>query len=117
MNGRHLPSVPQHAPPPEFGRSPQRGVSTSGNDNSDDGRDHWPYCYTGLIAGAGIKRGYVHGASDRNGAYPDRDAVTLDDLAATMYSLLGIAPDTEIRDHIDRPLPIAAGRVIHNIIA
>ena len=32
----------------EFGRSPQRGVSTSGNDNNDDGRDHWPYCYTGV---------------------------------------------------------------------
>ncbi len=41
----------------EFGRSPQRGVSTSGNENSDDGRDHWPYCYTAVIAGAGIKRG------------------------------------------------------------
>src|SRR5262249_22309541 len=37
----------------EFGRSPLRGVSTSGNTNSADGRDHWPYCYTGIIAGAG----------------------------------------------------------------
>ena len=44
----------------EFGRSPQRGVSTSGNSNSDDGRDHWPYCYTACIAGGGVKRGYVH---------------------------------------------------------
>src|SRR5207244_12672365 len=44
----------------EFGRSPQKGVSTSGNTNSADGRDHWPYCYTSVIAGAGIKRGYVH---------------------------------------------------------
>ena len=43
----------------EFGRSPQRGVSTSGNGNSDDGRDHWPYCYTAVVAGAGIKRGFV----------------------------------------------------------
>src|SRR5262249_23589049 len=38
----------------EFGRSPQRGVSTSGNENQDDGRDHWPYCYTACIAGAGV---------------------------------------------------------------
>ena len=38
----------------EFGRSPQRGVSTSGNNNSDDGRDHWPYCYTSVVAGAGV---------------------------------------------------------------
>jgi hypothetical protein len=43
----------------EFGRSPQRGVSTSGNANNDDGRDHWPYCYTAVMAGAGIKRGQV----------------------------------------------------------
>ena len=41
----------------EFGRSPQRGVSTSGNGNSDDGRDHWPYCYTACLAGAGIQAG------------------------------------------------------------
>src|SRR5678815_2119762 len=40
----------------EFGRSPERGVSTSGNSNSADGRDHWPYCYSSIIAGAGIKR-------------------------------------------------------------
>src|SRR5579871_1941218 len=51
----------------EFGRSPQRGVSTSGNENQDDGRDHWPYCYTGVIAGAGVHRGHVHGKSDRTG--------------------------------------------------
>src|SRR5205085_2611164 len=48
----------------EFGRSPVRGVSTSGNANQDDGRDHWPYCYTCCIAGAGIKRGVVYGKSD-----------------------------------------------------
>src|SRR5205807_8613777 len=41
----------------EFGRSPIRGVSTSGNSNTDDGRDHWPYCYTAVIAGAGARRG------------------------------------------------------------
>ena len=56
----------------EFGRSPQRGVSTSGNGNSADGRDHWPYCYTGLIAGGGIKRGYVYGKSDKTGSRPGR---------------------------------------------
>ncbi len=56
----------------EFGRSPQRGVSTSGNDNNDDGRDHWPYCYTGVIAGAGVKRGFVYGKSDKTGVGPAR---------------------------------------------
>ena len=54
----------------EFGRSPQRGVSTSGNGNSDDGRDHWPYCYTAVVAGAGMKRGYVHGKSDKTASAP-----------------------------------------------
>ena len=52
----------------EFGRSPQRGYSTSGNNNSDDGRDHWPYCYTALVAGAGTKRGFVYGISDNTGS-------------------------------------------------
>ncbi len=54
----------------EFGRSPQKGVSTSGNGNSADGRDHWPYCYTSVVAGGGIKRGYVHGKSDKTGSAP-----------------------------------------------
>ena len=54
----------------EFGRSPQKGVSTSGNRNSSDGRDHWPYCYTSIIAGAGVRRGYVRGKSDKTGSSP-----------------------------------------------
>ncbi len=55
----------------EFGRgAPRKGVSTSGNGNSADGRDHWPYCYTSVIGGAGIKRGYVHGKSDKTGSAP-----------------------------------------------
>ena len=57
----------------EFGRSPQKGVSTSGNGNSADGRDHWPYCYTAVIAGAGIKRGYVHGKSRQDRLGPARE--------------------------------------------
>src|SRR4029078_2052210 len=48
----------------EFGRSPRLGVSTSGNVNVPDGRNHWPYCYTALLAGAGIKRGALYGKSD-----------------------------------------------------
>ena len=59
----------------EFGRSPEKGVSTSGNGNSADGRDHWPYCYTAVVAGAGIKRGYVHGKSDKTGSAPVEDPV------------------------------------------
>ena len=43
-----------------------------GNGNSDDGRDHWPYCYTAVVAGAGVKRGFVHGKSDTTGLGPAR---------------------------------------------
>ena len=47
----------------EFGRNPRI--------SKDAGRDHWPNCYTALLAGGGVKRGYVHGGSDKTGAFPD----------------------------------------------
>jgi len=87
----------------EFGRSPQRGVSTSGNSNSDDGRDHWPYCYTSIAAGAGIKRGYVHGESDRTGSAPLRDPVHPIELLASMYHSVGINPQTVVYNHLNQP--------------
>ncbi len=74
----------------EFGRSPQRGVSTSGNNNTADGRDHWPYCYTSVIAGAGIRRGYVHGKSDKTASAPVEDAVHPGELLATIYHALAL---------------------------
>ena len=93
----------------EFGRTPRINVKAS--------RDHWPQCYTVLLAGGGVKRGFVYGASDKNGAYPDRDPVRPDDLAATLYTLLGIDPTTEVHDRLDRPLPIASGQPITDLIA
>ncbi|MGH7202229.1 MAG: DUF1501 domain-containing protein, partial [Planctomycetaceae bacterium] len=93
----------------EFGRTPKV--------NGNISRDHWPQCYTVLLAGGGVKRGFVHGASDKNGGYPDRDGVRPDDLSATMHYLLGIDPATEVRDNLDRPLPIAAGRPIMDVMA
>ncbi len=87
----------------EFGRSPQRGVSTSGNSNSDDGRDHWPYCYTSIAAGAGIKRGYVHGQSDRTGSAPLRDPVHPIELLASIYHSVGINPQTVVYNHLNQP--------------
>ena len=70
----------------EFGRSPQRGVSTSGNDNDADGRDHWPYCYTGLVAGAGTRRGYVHGQSDATASAPvDTNMVRASAMGTTAF--------------------------------
>ena len=87
----------------EFGRSPQRGVSTSGNDNSNDGRDHWPYCYTGVIAGAGTKRGYVHGKSDKTASAPIDDPVHPSELLASIYHAFGIEPETMVMNHLNQP--------------
>jgi uncharacterized protein (DUF1501 family) len=96
----------------EFGRSPQKGVSTSGNGNSADGRDHWPYCYTALIAGAGIKKGYVHGESDRTGSSPRRDPVHPGELLATIYHAFGIAPDTMVRNHLNQPRELVQAQAV-----
>jgi hypothetical protein len=87
----------------EFGRSPQHGVSTSGNSNSADGRDHWPYCYTACVAGAGIKRGAVYGQSDQTASAPTDKPVHPIELLATMYYSLGIDPMTIVYNHLNQP--------------
>ncbi len=83
----------------EFGRTP--GI------NKDAGRDHWPHCYPALLAGGGMKRGFVYGASDSAGAYPAENGVKPDNIGGTLYRALGIDPHTEVRDRQNRPLPIA----------
>ena len=88
----------------EFGRTPQI--------NKEGGRDHWPDCYTVLLAGGGVKGGFVYGASDKHGAYPAADGVTPADLAATVFWRLGIDPATHIRDHLGRPHKVAEGSPI-----
>ena len=93
----------------EFGRSPRI--------NNLAGRDHWPQCYTVLLAGGGVKRGYVHGSSDKIGAFPATDPVRLDDLAATMFYLLGIDPHTEVHDALRRPLQISSGNPVTGVLA
>jgi len=100
----------------EFGRSPQRGVSTSGNENSDDGRDHWPYCYTAVVAGASVKRGYVHGKSDKTGSAPLEGNVHPTDLLATIYHSMGIVPSTIVYNHLNQPRELVKGEVISGII-
>ena len=96
----------------EFGRSPQKGVSTSGNGNSADGRDHWPYCYTGLIAGAGIKRGYVHGKSDATASAPLDNPVHPNELLVTVYHSFGISPDTIVYNHLNQPRELVKGQAV-----
>jgi uncharacterized protein (DUF1501 family) len=87
----------------EFGRSPIRGVSTSGNGNSDDGRDHWPYCYTAVAAGAGIKRGVVWGKSDKTASSPVDNPVHPGQLLATIYHSVGLDPQTMVYNHLNQP--------------
>ncbi len=87
----------------EFGRSPQRGVSTSGNDNDADGRDHWPYCYTAVVAGAGMQRGLVYGKSDKTGSAPLENPVHPRELLATIYHSFGIDPETIVYNHLNQP--------------
>jgi len=92
----------------EFGRTPRF--------NPNGGRDHWPHVFSVLLAGGGIRGGRVHGASTPDGAYPAADAVSPADLAATLYHCLGIEPEAEIRDRVDRPFPVADGRPISNLL-
>jgi uncharacterized protein (DUF1501 family) len=101
----------------EFGRSPKRGVSTSGNQNSDDGRDHWPYCYTALVAGAGIKRGYVHGKSDATGSAPLENPVHPTELLATIYHSVGITPTTLVYNHLKQPRELVKAEAISGILS
>jgi Protein of unknown function (DUF1501) len=91
----------------EFGRTPKI--------NGEGGRDHWPHCYTVVLAGGGVSGGAVYGASDRFGAYPASDPVTPGDLAATIFWRFGLDPATEIRDQTGRPHRLAAGEPIRRL--
>jgi hypothetical protein len=101
----------------EFGRSPQRGLSTSGNSNSDDGRDHWPYCYTACVAGAGVRRAFVYGRSDATASAPLDNPVHPTDLLATIYHSMGIDPATIMYNHLNQPRELVQGNVISGILA
>ena len=101
----------------EFGRSPEKGVSTSGNGNSADGRDHWPYCYTSVIGGAGIKRGYVHGKSDKTGSAPADNPVHPGELLATIYHAFGIHPETLVYNHLNQPRELVKAEAVTSLFA
>jgi hypothetical protein len=88
----------------EFGRTPKI--------NANAGRDHWAPCNTVVLAGAGISGGHVHGASDRLAAYPARDPVLPEDLAATIYHLLGIPPEFTLKNAEGRPTALSTGNPV-----
>jgi hypothetical protein len=79
----------------EFGRTPKI--------NATQGRDHWGPCQSALLAGGGVRGGQVHGASDHIAAFVKDNPVSPEDLLATIYHALGIAPDAEIHDRDGRP--------------
>ncbi len=93
----------------EFGRTPKINENVS--------RDHWPQCYTALLAGGGVKRGFVHGESNKYAQHPAKDPVTPDDLTATVYHLLGIDHRTEVHNSANRPLRITDGEPVTGVIA
>jgi uncharacterized protein (DUF1501 family) len=101
----------------EFGRSPQKGISTSGNGNSADGRDHWPYCYTAVVAGAGTKRGYVHGRSDQTGSAPLESPVHPSQLLASVYHAFGIHPETIVYNHLNQPRELVKAEAVTALFA
>ncbi|MCA9066423.1 MAG: DUF1501 domain-containing protein, partial [Planctomycetaceae bacterium] len=90
----------------EFGRTPKisRGAKAMG-------RDHWPQCYSAMLAGAGIRGGMVYGASDSQAAYVAKDPVSPEDLTATMLHALNIDPATRLSpDGFTRPA--SSGNVV-----
>ncbi|MDA1275330.1 MAG: DUF1501 domain-containing protein [Verrucomicrobia bacterium] len=101
----------------EFGRTPEKGLSTSGNSNSADGRDHWPYCYTSVIGGAGIKRGYVHGKSDTTASSPLEEPVHPMEVLATIYHSFGISPETIVYNHLNQPRELVKAQALGKLFA
>lgn len=91
----------------EFGRTPKI--------NKERGRDHWGPCFFGLFAGAGVRGGQVIGRSDETGAYPATRAFSPNDVGATVYHLLGIAPEAEVHDRLGRPVRLNRGEVIESL--
>ena len=94
----------------EFGRTPKI--------NPTGGRDHWPRVFSTMLAGGGVKKGYVHGSSDALGGEVDTDGVTVADLATTIYKQIGITADKELMAPGNRPIEIVdGGKVLESILA
>jgi hypothetical protein len=92
----------------EFGRTPKI--------NAQAGRDHWAACNTVVLAGAGVLGGQVYGASDRQAAWPSRDPVSPEDLAATIYHLLGIDRRTELLTPAGQPQVLNRGEPVWGVV-
>ena len=96
----------------EFGRTPRIGYTQSNNTSNQTGRDHHPYCYSIVLAGAGVTPGSYFGASDKDGWYPQTSPIHPGDLAATIYDAFGINPKQTIYDTLGRPHRLCEGHVV-----
>lgn len=93
----------------EFGRRPQITQQNAG-------REHWPFCYSGLLAGGGIAGGAVYGRSDRHGGRPAADPVSPGDFAATLLAALGVPPGVVLPDRLGRPLRVCDGAPLQSLL-
>jgi len=94
----------------EFGRTPKI--------NGTAGRDHWPKVFSVVLAGGGIKKGFVYGKSDATASEPDEDGLTVEDLAMTVYQCLGIDATKKLMSPGDRPIDIVReGHVRKELLA
>ncbi|MBI3865242.1 MAG: DUF1501 domain-containing protein [Planctomycetia bacterium] len=96
----------------EFGRTPKLEYVQP---HPTVGCNHWGNVFSIALAGAGIRGGVVHGSSDKDGAFPHDFPVEPPDLLATMFHALGISPELEIRDPLNRPFPLSRGRVLDRL--
>lgn len=86
----------------EFGRTAEINVN--------NGRDHWPNCFSVVMAGAGVPKGQVIGASDADGMYVKDQPVEVPDLMATIFKKLGVDYTKEYISNIGRPMKISDGK-------
>ncbi len=94
----------------EFGRTPKI--------NKDAGRDHWPKVFSVVLAGGGVKRGFIYGSSNATASEPERDPIGPEDLATTVYHQLGIVADKELMAPGNRPIEIVdGGKVVKELLA
>jgi hypothetical protein len=100
----------------EFGRTPKVGQQSSDAGAAQDGRDHWPNCFTTVLAGGGVRGGVVYGSSDAHAAFPRDNPTTPADLIATVYHALGIPTDQTIADIHGRPHFVRPGNVIRDLL-
>jgi hypothetical protein len=94
----------------EFGRTPKI--------NGTAGRDHWPKVFSVVLAGGGLKRGFVYGTSDSTATEPENDPLTVEDLAMTLYHQLGINGEKKLMAPGNRPIDIVReGAIRKELIA